>query len=337
MKKEQITFIITLILSVFICKSSFADSVLGSGTCGENAEAGTKCEWKVVDLGGGKKELQISGSGPMDNYNASWDKPITSSNVPWRNYQSSITSISISGDITSIGNNAFIHAANCSLIDMTQTKNLTYIGDNPFELSGIRNVTVPATVTDIGAWFLSDMDYLQSVTFQGNIPNIGHTMFWNRTPHNVQIYYNSESEDAKNKLKTAINNYLGNNPSLIACIPHADGSKDLFDAQGKLLKRIDESGNLVQTYAYNEKGQLSAIYDANGNTLESYGYNSSGQLISIFDADGNKIESYKYDFGGNLIAVYKNGERVFAKRIYTVDEAIAATHQNKNTFSIIYR
>ena len=320
MKKEQITFIITLILSVFICKSSFADSVLGSGTCGENAEAGTKCEWQVVDLGDGKKELQIYGSGPMDNYNASWDKPITSSNVPWRNYQSSITSISISGDVTSIGDKAFTHAANCTSIDLTQATHLTHIGRKPFGQSGIQNVTIPATVKTAGDLLFSDMRWLQSVTFQGDIPDFDGLIIGSgdQAPFNFKMYYNNDFTDSSDKLKDWINEtkkLYSINPSLIACIPHADGSKDLFDARGKLLKRIDESGNIVQTYAYNEKGQL----------------------ISILDSDGNKIESYKYDFGGNLIAVYKNGERIFGKRIYTVDEAIAATHQNKNTFSIIYR
>ena len=329
-------------LSVIISESVRAESVLGSGICGENAETGTKCEWKVVDLGNNKKELQITssdgGNVSMDDFNARWGVNILNTNVPWRNYQSSLTSVKVGRGITSIGNGAFVYASNCSNIDLTGANDLIHIGRGPFRMSAIQNVTVPASVKTVGDGFISDMSVLQSLTFLGDIPDFGGTAIWgdDLTRANIKIYYDKNSATASEKLEAWINatkQQYSFRSTLIECLPQSDGSKDLFDDEGKMLKRIDTNGNLVQTYGYNENGLLNAIYDPDGNILRSYGYNSKGQLSTIYDENGNELEKYTYDAGGNLVSAYQNGKAVYLRKRYTIPEADAAT-QGKGPFRL---
>ncbi|MCD8354377.1 MAG: leucine-rich repeat domain-containing protein, partial [Clostridiales bacterium] len=89
-----------------------AQDVTASGTCGEDLT------WVLED-----GTLTISGTGDMTDWSSS-------SSVPWYSYASSIISVVIADDVTSIGNYTFY---NCeSLTSVTIPDSVTSIGDYAF-------------------------------------------------------------------------------------------------------------------------------------------------------------------------------------------------------------
>lgn len=86
--------------------------------------------------------LTLKGSGAMDDFT-------TIDSVPWKNYMSKITTVSIADGITSIGSYAFNDASNLKEIQLPQS--IKSIGASAFKGSGLNDkVRVPATVTSIG-------------------------------------------------------------------------------------------------------------------------------------------------------------------------------------------
>ena len=85
-----------------------------SGSCGPNAT------WEYCEETG---ELKILGSGEMYDYSET-------SNAPWYSYSSKIRSVTISEDITYIGDYAFVYCYHLTSIELPS--NITSIGDNAF-------------------------------------------------------------------------------------------------------------------------------------------------------------------------------------------------------------
>ena len=87
--------------------------------------------------------LTLKGSGAMQDFT-------TTEAVPWKNYMTKITEVSIADGITSIGANAFNGASKLTGIQLP--KSVTSIGASAFANSGLTDkVRIPATVTSIGA------------------------------------------------------------------------------------------------------------------------------------------------------------------------------------------
>lgn len=113
-------------------------------------------------------------------------------------------------------------------------------------------------------------------------------------------------------------------------------SNELRDNNNNLLEKCDSDG----CERYNTTGNVSEKYDLYDHLLEKY--NNNQKLIEsyVYDSEGNQIEKmlYSYDGGGNLIKTYRNGQLIYAKKIYTPTEAVAVTQKgSKNIFSIRYR
>ena len=105
--------------------------------------------------------LTIGGSGTMPNY--------TTTNQPWNAYMSSITSVVIGSNVTSIGYYAFY---NCSgLTSITIPNSVTSIGRNAFQLSGLTGISIPNNVSSIGFFAFSDCSALKNVRIEdGTVP-----------------------------------------------------------------------------------------------------------------------------------------------------------------------
>ncbi len=128
--------------------------------------------------------------------------------------------------------------------------------------------------------------------------------------------------------------------------------------------RYTDSGKML---AYNMQGQLMGAYDdlldyhfsrhgghdgyfADSTGLGSYvsvslnligtdgrfyDYDQQGNVLAVYESDGSMS---KYDKGGNLLRkTDHNGNIIWARRIYTVDEAEAASKSNHNSFRIRYK
>ena len=178
---------------------------------------GDEAQWEAITLGNGNdplrnatihfsgeeegvtwrydeatKTLYITGSGPMEGY-------LNSNDRPWNQYASEIQSVVIENGITSVGSRAFsqcssltsvtipnsvtsidIHAfSGCSgLISVTIPDGVTRIDNAAFyECSGLTSVTIPDSVTSIGSSAFYECSGLASVTIPSSVTTINNWVF----------------------------------------------------------------------------------------------------------------------------------------------------------------
>ena len=144
---KKMIFTLGLILSF----SARAEIITGD-PCGND------CSW-TFDTDTGK--LTISGSGDMYDYLSRKDeKNIIRTLAPWRNYDNSITKITIEEGITSVGKIAFYHLTALESVSLPET--LTKIGQHAFQYSSLVEINLPDALTDIGhaAFNRTNIEYL---------------------------------------------------------------------------------------------------------------------------------------------------------------------------------
>ena len=310
MKMNSSILSISFVLAFVFCLQALAST---AEPCKQNEKncyiCGENCIARIDSSG----KMTIKGNGAMNDYNRSTNM------IPWINQMENIKSLEIQEGITKVG--SYICDRCTQLKNVFIPNSATSIGDWPFSISKLENITIPPNITSIGYGFLSDISTLKTITFEGNIPTIQNGMLWNLTPGNVVIYYNQNNQSAE-KLEEIMTRANSNGTpktgyTLQEYIKDNEGNKNLLDDNGRIFKTIDINGNLLKTYAYDEQGRLIKALNAEGTTIYSYIYNPDGSVLT-------------YDSNGKLIGIQ-------GKRILTVDEASALVKNNKNTFSIRYR
>lgn len=134
-------------------------AIVDSGTCGENLT------WTLDDTG----TLTINGAGRMTDFN--YD-----SFAPWHSRRSSIKSIVIVSNVTSIGNYAFYDCSD--LTSITIPNSVTSIGDSAFfRCSSLTNITLPNCVNSIGIAAFVYCKSLNSITIPYGVTSINGAVF----------------------------------------------------------------------------------------------------------------------------------------------------------------
>lgn len=153
------------------------------GNCGTNAR------WKLDDQG----TLTIFGTGVMTSF--------SESNVPWKNFRSSITSIVIEEGITKVGSYAFYGCTKTTSVSIPETvfmldsysfyncdglksitlpNSLKIIGNSTFfDCSGLTNVTIPDGVTSIGEYAFNTCSSLKAISIPHSVTSVGKHAFTN--------------------------------------------------------------------------------------------------------------------------------------------------------------
>ncbi len=117
------------------------------------------------------KTLYIMGSGPMEDYP-------TSINRPWYQYKEEIQSVVIENGITSIGDSAFCECG--SLTSVTIPNSVTSIGETAFwKCTALTSVTIPNRVATIGGRAFMECSSLTSITIPDSVTSIGFAAFSN--------------------------------------------------------------------------------------------------------------------------------------------------------------
>ena len=86
-----------------------------------------------------------------------------------------MTNVTIPGSVTNIGDWAFYHCT--SLTSLTVGTNVTSIGANAFAETGLTSLTIPASVTSIGTNAFAYCTSLTNVTMGINVTSIGDLAF----------------------------------------------------------------------------------------------------------------------------------------------------------------
>lgn len=126
--------------------------------------------WYIAEKSG-RYTLTISGDGAIPNY-------ASETQVPWYEHRSKITDLSLQGNITAIGNNAF---RSCNhLTSVTIPDSVTSIGNYAFySCSELENITLSENLTAIGNNTFRGCTKLTDVTIPNSIVSIGTYAFYN--------------------------------------------------------------------------------------------------------------------------------------------------------------
>ncbi len=153
--KKQIGSILLLICLIF----SLAVTVSGA-----EADSIGDLTWTVRD-----NVLTISGNGPMET---------SYSNVPWKSYSSTVTSIVVEHGVTSIGTYAFNGFRQVTSVSLPDT--LTAIDSNAFNgCYRLPSITIPYGVQSIGDNAFDGCSYLSAISIPGSVKTIGNYAFDN--------------------------------------------------------------------------------------------------------------------------------------------------------------
>ncbi|MDD6645919.1 MAG: leucine-rich repeat protein [Oscillospiraceae bacterium] len=121
--------------------------------------------------------LTISGNGRMDNYTTvnNYYTGIDT-DVPWKDYLSSINTVKFEGNITYIGDCAFSDCTALSNIEFPAT--LEEIGSKVFtRCTSLKSVIIPDNVENIGEWTFGGCEKLTNVDLPKNLKSISSSLF----------------------------------------------------------------------------------------------------------------------------------------------------------------
>ncbi len=142
-----------------------AADVVASGTCGGEGD-GSNLTWTLDSDG----VLKISGTGPM------MDDSGYRSDLPWYYHVDSITAVSLSVGVTSIGDYAFSYCF--GLKSVTIPDSVTSIGHSAFRsCDSLTSVTIPDSVTSIGDYAFAYCEILTGATIPDSVTSIGAGVF----------------------------------------------------------------------------------------------------------------------------------------------------------------
>ncbi len=156
-KKILKTILTAVIISLFSAFSVSA-KIYGGSTDG--------ITWSI-DLNSG--DMTVSGSGKMPDY-------LNYADTPWTKYVTLAKTITLDGDFTSIGDNAFIYAVSATQIVIPQT--VTDIGDNAFGYcTSLSDIQLPLELEAIGDSAFIKCTSLSEINFPSALTTLGDNAF----------------------------------------------------------------------------------------------------------------------------------------------------------------
>ena len=238
-----------------------------SGVCGDNL---------VWTLNLAEGTLTISGSGSMYDYTYVEE-------VPWYSYRSYITNVSMSDEMTSIGNYAFYNCYNLSSVTIGSA--VTSIGEYAFaDCYSLNAVVIPDKVTTIGDYAFVGCYNLTSITCLAIVPPAVNNNFVSINPANCLLYVH----------QAAIEDYQGDPVWSLFMLERIETETPIEIYQ--LMLNVGENGSVLYdgTIFTSEHGTI-LLEMQEGTTptmqiLPNQGYGISSIMIGELDLTGQTDE-----------------------------------------------
>lgn len=163
MKRRFFAMLLSLAMLFTLAPTAFAEE--NTATNGEQTETpeltnpdteGTSggIDWKVKDgtltISPSKNpESSIYARGQMADYTLIKENNVMHTTAPWKVYDGDIKSVIIEPGVTNIGSHAFFMCNNLESVSLPD--GVTKIGDRAFWQTSLKNITIPASVTQIGS------------------------------------------------------------------------------------------------------------------------------------------------------------------------------------------
>ena len=187
---------LSLALSLVFLLALLPGGVLAANVIaeGEFGAEGNNLSWTLDSDG----VLTIQGTGAMEDFDVPWSEEESSRVVPWAEYLNDLTSVKISGAVTSIGSHAFHSCGSMtsvaipdsvlsigdfafcmaySLESISIPGSVTFIGESAFAFTAITSLDIPSSVTSIGKDTFYQCFNLKGVTIPSTVTSIGDEAF----------------------------------------------------------------------------------------------------------------------------------------------------------------
>ena len=242
-----------------------ANTVIGSGQCGNNVR------WQLTANG----KLTISGSGQM------YDK--TPADYHWGNLNGYIRSVEVQEGVTSIGNFAFFNCPQLEEISIANT--VEHIGTEAFaQCENLKHLSLGENVTSAGEYAFGRCVRLESVTLPSSLKQIPQLMFADCT--SLKTVYLSDG------IEVIGENAFFNCPSLVeinipasVTVLEPGAFARSFDPEAKISFTIPETVKQVGWACFECTGLKEIIWNAPTDTVEYAMFNLAFYLENVVFCD----------------------------------------------------
>lgn len=175
---KKISLILLTISILFMFCIVVSAEILYSGNCGDNVTYTVDNEYNLV----------VIGEGTMWEYENAVDK-----NIPWKEYRSQITNISIQDGITSIGKTSFSDFN--SITSILLPNSITNISNGAFlYCKSLQSAKLSQSLSIISTRLFLGCSNLNSVNFYNQIQSIENRAFEDCTSLKTVYFYGTEEE-----------------------------------------------------------------------------------------------------------------------------------------------
>jgi|GEM_PF-1445331 len=298
---------VTLLLVVIFGVINAEETILGSGSCGENLT------WTLSSTG----ELRISGAGDMQNY------PNVS--APWYELRNEITSVIIETGVTSIGDSVFQDCtylsniiipegityiggasfSNCSnLSGIVFPESLTFLGDAFYACNKLTNITLPGAIMTVGGGAFVNCGGLKTIEFNEGITTIDIVAFAlcnQLTTISLPLSLQSINDNAFWGCDQLSNVFYNGSAEQWEEITFGTGNDSLFLATRNYGAPQDEFGTLSVGLVQNGQLSLSNLFAPWGETITVTATPDLGYALTAIQVDGVDIAGNTFVVSGNHV------------------------------------